>query len=84
MILQYISFKMVLFTAGISCLSQPHCVPFSGEGKKTLAVLKLAIHAPMIFFTASYVMCLMREDPLRGQVGGGRALEIETFMGLVK
>jgi hypothetical protein len=29
-------------------------------------------------------MCLMREDPLRGQVGGGWALEIETFLGLVK
>ncbi len=27
---------------------------------------------------------LMREDPLRGQVGGGWALEIETFLGPVK
>jgi hypothetical protein len=31
-----------------------------------------------------YIMCLMREDPLRGQVGGGWALEIETFLGPVK
>jgi hypothetical protein len=26
-------------------------------------------------------MFLMRADPLRGQVGGGWALEIETFLG---
>ncbi len=35
----------------------------------------LAIFAPMN--TAPYVMFLMRADPLRGQVGGGWALEIE-------
>ncbi len=28
-----------------------------------------------------YVMVLMRADPIRGQVVGGRALEIETFLG---
>ncbi len=28
-----------------------------------------------------YEMFLMRADPLRGQVGGGWALEIETFLG---
>jgi hypothetical protein len=39
----------------------------------------LAIYAPMIY-TAPYVMFLMRADPLRGQVGGGWALEIETFL----
>jgi hypothetical protein len=33
--------------------------------------------APMI-----YVMFLMRADPLCGQVGGGCALEIETFWAL--
>jgi hypothetical protein len=31
-----------------------------------------------------YVMLLMRANPLRGQVGGGLALEIETFLGPVK
>ena len=31
-----------------------------------------------------YEMFLMRADPLRGQVGGGWALEIETFLGPVK
>jgi hypothetical protein len=35
--------------------------------------------APMI-----YVMFLMRADPLRGQVGGGCALEMETFLGPLK
>jgi hypothetical protein len=28
----------------------------------------------------SFVMVLMRADPLRGQVGGGWALEIEIFL----
>jgi hypothetical protein len=45
----------------------------------------IAIYAPMIFAAPSvrYVMFLMRADPLRlrGQVGGGWALEIETFLG---
>jgi hypothetical protein len=30
------------------------------------------------------VMFLMRADPLRGQAGGGWALEIDTFLGPVK
>ncbi len=34
--------------------------------------------------TALYVMLLTQENPLRGQVGGGWALEIETVLGLVK
>jgi hypothetical protein len=34
--------------------------------------------------TALCVMLLMRANPLLGQVGGGRALEIETFLGPVK
>ncbi len=29
-------------------------------------------------------MILMRADPLRGQMGGGWTLEIETFLGPVK
>ncbi len=29
-------------------------------------------------------MLLMRADPLRGQVGGGWALEIESFLGPLK
>jgi hypothetical protein len=29
-------------------------------------------------------MFLMRADPLQGQVGGGWALEIDTFLGRVK
>ncbi len=43
-------------------------------------IAELAIYAPMVY-TAPYIMFLMRADPLRGQVGGGWALEIETFFG---
>jgi hypothetical protein len=34
--------------------------------------------------TAFYAMLLMLANPLRGQVGEGLALEIETFLGPVK
>jgi hypothetical protein len=37
-----------------------------------------------MIYTALYVMFLMRADPLRGQVGRGWALEIETFLGPLK
>jgi hypothetical protein len=43
----------------------------------------LAIYGPMIY-TALYVMLLMRANLLHGQVGGGWALEIRTFLGPVK
>jgi hypothetical protein len=43
----------------------------------------LAIYGHM-FYTAPYVMLSMRANPLRVQVGGGWALEIETFFGPVK
>jgi hypothetical protein len=36
-----------------------------------------------MIYAAQFVMLLMRANPLRGQVGGGWALEIETFLGLV-
>ncbi len=35
-------------------------------------------------YTAPYVMFLMHADPLRGQVGGGWALKIETFLSPAK
>jgi hypothetical protein len=35
-----------------------------------------------MIYTAPYVMLLMWANPLRGQVGGGWALEIETFLAL--
>ncbi len=41
------------------------------------------MHLYMIY-TSPYVIFLMSADPLRGQVGGGWALEIETFLGPVK
>jgi hypothetical protein len=34
-----------------------------------------------MIYLAPYVMVLMRAYPLGGQVGGGWALEIETFLG---
>jgi hypothetical protein len=43
----------------------------------------LTIYAPMIF-TGLCVMFLIRADTLLGQVGGGWALEMESFLGPVK
>jgi hypothetical protein len=37
-----------------------------------------------MIYTAPYVIVLMRADSLRGQVGGGWAQEIKTFLGPVK
>ncbi len=57
------------------------------EGKVTVLPVHLeaktreqiiAIYGPMIY-RAPCVMLLMRANPLRGQVGGGWDLEIETF-----
>jgi|688.fasta_scaffold492014_1 hypothetical protein len=42
-----------------------------------------AIYGPMIY-TAPYIMLFMWANPLRGQVGGGLALEIKSFLGAVK
>jgi hypothetical protein len=36
-----------------------------------------------MIYTAPYVMLLMQANPLRGHVGGGWALEIETFWSLL-
>ncbi len=46
-------------------------------------VVIIAIYGPKIY-TALCVMLLIRATPLRGQVGDGWALEIETFLGPVK
>ncbi len=43
----------------------------------------VAIYAPMIY-TAPCEMFLMRADPLRGQMGGGWALEIKSILGPVQ
>jgi hypothetical protein len=46
---------------------------------------KLTIYAPMIYnYTAQSIMFWMRAYPLQGQVGGGWALEFESFLGPVK
>ncbi len=37
-----------------------------------------------MIYTAPCVMFLMRADTLRGQVGGGWALETDSFLGPVK
>jgi hypothetical protein len=60
-------------------LYSPLTLLFTTTTKK---VFILAIYGPMIY-TAPYVMLFMRANPLQGQVGGGRALEIETFLGPV-
>ncbi len=43
-------------------------------------IKKITIYAPMIY-KAPRVMFLMRADTLRGQVGGGWALENREFFG---
>ncbi len=62
-----------------------------GEGEYVIYLLvrflplppvhNIAIYGPMIY-TVPYVMLLMRANPLRGQVGGGWGMEIETFWAL--
>jgi hypothetical protein len=37
-----------------------------------------------MIYMAPYIMPLIRENPLRREVGGGWALEINTFLGTVK
>jgi hypothetical protein len=37
-----------------------------------------------MIYTGPYVMLLMRAKPLRGQAGGGWALEIEIILSAVK
>jgi hypothetical protein len=58
------------------------CLKTLGQ-KKFRSERIMAIYGPMIY-TAPYVIVLMRADTLRGQVGGGWALEIETFLSPVK
>ncbi len=43
----------------------------------------LTIYAPMIY-TALCIMFWMRAYPLQGEVGGGWALELSSFLGPVK
>jgi hypothetical protein len=50
---------------------------------KARRLVLFAIYAPMIF-TAPCIMFWMCAYPLRGQVGGGWALDIKNFLGPVK
>jgi hypothetical protein len=55
--------------------------------KKTLLfpqLLSSYLFTDDLYSPVQNVFVLMREDPLRGQVGGGWALEIESFLGPVK
>ncbi len=45
-----------------------------------LESVKITIYAPMIY-TAQCIMFWMRTYPLLGQVGGGWALGLESFLG---
>ncbi len=70
-----------------SCVSNTFYVDKNGgggreefSGEKQVGII---IYAPMIY-TAPCVMFLIRADTLRGQVGGGWALEIVSFLGPVK
>jgi hypothetical protein len=74
--------KTQLLSAGASS-KYLQLVAHSLRVGQILFAVNVAIYAPMIY-TASYIMFLMQKDPFRGQVGGGWALEIETFLGPVK
>ncbi len=65
-------------TLSVSHPSLIHCQPLV----QCVVVKKnVSCYVPMIYMTP-YVILLMRADTLRGQVGGGWALEIETFWAL--
>ncbi len=53
------------------------------EGGGMVKEQSVTIYAPMIY-TAPCVRYFKRAETLRGQVGGGWALEISSFLGLVK
>ncbi len=53
------------------------------SGKHIKSRTTITIYAPMIY-TAPCIMLWMRAYPLRGEVGGGRALEFESFLDPVK
>jgi hypothetical protein len=59
---------------------------FIGQRRVLADVLWLVtIYAPMIYTrTAPCIMFWMRAYPLRGEVGGGWALEFSSFLGPVK
>jgi hypothetical protein len=58
------------------------CIADSKTVSEPVAMTEIiAIYTPTMIYTAPCVMFWMLEDPLRGQVGGGLALEIETFLG---
>jgi hypothetical protein len=61
--------------------SLSQCPRQNRTGPEALSPSKIAIYGPMI---APYVMLLMWANPLLAQVWGGWALEIETFLGIVK
>jgi hypothetical protein len=61
-------------------------INFEGKGhyvRQRDIIATLPIYGPVIY-TTPFEMVFMREGPLRGQVRGNRALEIETFLGPVK
>ncbi len=64
------------FFYGVDAVYDHYLISFLGR----LARYILFDYGPMIY-TVSYVMVLMRADSLLEQIGGGWALEIETFLG---
>ncbi len=64
---------------GLDWISAFRTMPIPSAEKSVV----LAIYAPMIY-TAPCIMFWMRAYPLRGEVGGGWALEFESYLGPVK
>jgi hypothetical protein len=63
-------------------MNQSIAQPPQGASKPSFEIKKseITIYAPMIYM-APCVMFLMRADTLHGQVGGGWALEMQSFFG---
>ncbi len=56
-------------------------IPLYNLLKSPVGALVHKITYGSLIYTALYVMLLMRANQLLGQVGGGWALEISTFLG---
>jgi hypothetical protein len=67
----------------LMCLLHSELYVKNNYGNASMETGITAIYDPMIY-KSPCLMVLVWADPLRGQVGGGWTLEIETFLGDMK
>jgi len=73
-IIRFLSLHLLIFLSLFYSRSREFCKFFSW--------FEIAIYVPMNY-TAPFVILLMQANSLQGQVGGGWALKIKTFLGHV-